>query len=177
MRIYIAIIAGIALLSCNKNERSDIALKKLDRGYYENMRKTFPNLYEVEKKEDGSVKYEYFRMADTVKYKLIYNSDNAVASVEKYNASGFKVYIEYYNAAGIRTGLYHFKLPEQAPPSEAAMLVLQRTELFEGPYYKYYPDGRIMEKGNYKDGKPFGVSKKYDKEGYLYEEIEFKDEK
>ncbi len=136
--------------------------KTYDRSFYEGMRKLYPNLYENESKNDRIIKETFFS-ADTVKYILYYNSDNYVQAIEKYNEEGKKLYIEYYNLNGKRTGLYHFKPTPKGDPQYNANVN------FHGNYFLFYEDGRVKEKGKYRNGVVADTIFRYNKDGHLIE--------
>lgn len=160
----LAWILIIMLAACQSQEGKAPELKpyKFNRDALDKLVKENKAMYEVQKREDGTLKAESYYLGDTVKYELQYDKSSRLQSVYRRNEHGEYVWQENYYTDGqrkARYGLGSFPGQPGAP-------------IYQGRYEEYYEDGKLKETGEYKNAQLMWQVR-FDQEGNSGDTLEF----
>lgn len=134
---------GMALIfSCNtkKGYAPDRELVKFNRAGWDDLVKQGKVIYQLEKRNDGTLDLEKYFFGDTLSYIVRYDQNSAVHSITQRNAQQMEEWIDFYYSNGVRKG--HYLL--LANPMTAY--------LYHGYFEEYYENGKLQKAGLYKNG-------------------------
>lgn len=160
----VAFILIIILAACQSQEGKAPELKpyKFNRDALDKLVKENKAMYEVKKREDGTLRSEAYYLGDTVKYELQYDKSSRLQTVYRRNEHGLYVWQENYYPDGQRKA--HYNLGSVKGHPEIA--------LYDGRYEEYYENGKLKETGEYKR-QQLMWQVRFDQDGHSGDTLEF----
>ncbi len=151
-------IITLILAACSGNGLSSDISKpfKFDREKLEKLAKEKKAIYDLGKRNNGTLSYEKFYLGDSVKYELNFDEKSNLSRVAKFNEHGEQVWEEEYYPNGQRKSHYNMKTVQ-----EYGRISTQRA----GYYETYYETGIVKERGVFNNNK-YEWTLKITPEGY-----------